>query len=82
MEVKHTSAFSEQEQNNVTWAIFEDLTNYDDINVRRNAPRSKKGSNVRKRDRTLNFDNLLLLCYDCAENRLAERKESISFVSS
>jgi hypothetical protein len=79
---KQNIPFSEQEQNNVTWAIFEDLTNYDDINVRRNAPRSKKGSNVRKRDRTLNFDNLLLLCYDCAENRLAERKESISFRTS
>ena len=79
---KQNIPFSEQEQNNVTWAIFEDLTNYDDINVRRKAPRNKKGSNVRKKDGTLNFDNLLLLCYDCAENRLAERKVSISFRTS
>jgi len=78
---KQNTPFSEQEQNNVTWALFEDLSNYDDINVRRKLPRSSPGSSARKEDRTLNFDNLLLLCYECMEKK-SRKRVSISFRTS
>jgi len=81
---KQNIPFSEEEQNNITWAMLAneyDLTNYDDINIIRKKPRGSKGNNARI-DGELNFDNLLLLCHSCHEKRFKEKEEQITFRTS
>ena len=78
---KQNIPFSEEERKDITWAMLAkeyDLTNYDDINVVRKKTRGSKG-NLARIDGELNFDNLLLLCHSCYENRRGERKEPIAF---
>lgn len=77
--------FSLKDRDNPKWAMEAEkfsLQEFPDINVKREKSRGTKGNNARTEDGTLNYDNLLLLCYSCNKKRSKERREVITFRTS
>jgi hypothetical protein len=77
--------FSLKDRDNPKWVMEAEkfsLQELADINVKRKKSRGTKGNNARTEDGTLNYDNLLLLCYSCNKKQSKERREVITFRTS